>query len=85
MKGVYPTILIVLVNFGKTHLDNEFSYNGDGLAVQRQEPVIVETSQTTRVYDLNRMLIAQDQSREEVDSGFQEVDISDRKDATALV
>lgn len=90
MKGIYPTILIVLVNFGKAHLDNEFGYNGDGLAMQRQEATSVEsgleTSQTGRVFDLNRMFIAHDQSRDEVEeSGFQEVDISDRKDPAALV
>ncbi|EIM91597.1 uncharacterized protein STEHIDRAFT_108117 [Stereum hirsutum FP-91666 SS1] len=43
IAGIYPTILIVLVNFGKAHLDNEFGYNGDGLAMQRQEATSVET------------------------------------------
>lgn len=90
MKGIYPTILIVLVNFGKAHLDNEFGYNGDGLAMQRQEATSVETgletSRISRVYDLNGMFIAQDQSRDEAEeSRFQEVDISDRKDPAILV
>lgn len=85
MKGIYPTILIVLVNFGKTQLDNEFTFNGDGLAVQRQELISVETSPTTRVYDLNKMFTAQDQSRDEAENRLQEVDLSDRKDPAALV
>lgn len=86
-QGIYPTILIVLVNYRTTQRHNEWGYVPNDLRVQRQEPSGVEASQSSRPYVLNGVSITQDQAHgDDVGSGgVQEVDIADRKVPGTLV
>ncbi|EIM91589.1 uncharacterized protein STEHIDRAFT_137223 [Stereum hirsutum FP-91666 SS1] len=81
IAGIYPTILIVLINYRTTQRDNEWGYGRNDLEVQRQERRRVEASQPSRPYDLHGVFITQDQSHGDdvVSGGMQEVDIADRK------